>query len=77
MLGGVDAGGQNVHVAELAAGLSRLGHDVVVYTRRDDDALPPTVVTPAGYSVEHLRPDHRRDCRRTNCGPTWVRSRTR
>ena len=54
VLGGVDAGGQNVHVAELAAGLSRLGHDVVVYTRRDDDALPPTVVTPAGYSVEHL-----------------------
>ena len=45
VLGGVDAGGQNVHVAELAAGLSRLGHDVVVYTRRDDDALPPTVVT--------------------------------
>ena len=45
VLGGVDAGGQNVHVAELAAALSRLGHDVVVYTRRDDAALPPTVVT--------------------------------
>ena len=29
-LGGVDAGGQNVHVAELAAGLTRLGHDVRV-----------------------------------------------
>ncbi len=54
VLGGVDAGGQNVHVAELAAGLTRLGHDVVVYTRRDDDALPTTVVTQAGYTVEHL-----------------------
>ncbi|MDT5386686.1 MAG: D-inositol-3-phosphate glycosyltransferase, partial [Mycobacterium sp.] len=26
MLGGVDAGGQNVHVAELSAGLARRGH---------------------------------------------------
>ncbi|MER7082123.1 glycosyltransferase family 1 protein, partial [Saccharopolyspora kobensis] len=29
-LGGVDAGGQNAHVAELATGLARRGHDVVV-----------------------------------------------
>src|SRR3954447_10633403 len=40
VLGGVDAGGQNVHVAALAAALGRLGHDVVVHTRRDDPALP-------------------------------------
>jgi glycosyltransferase involved in cell wall biosynthesis len=33
-LGGVDAGGQNVHVDALATGLVTLGHDVVVYTRR-------------------------------------------
>jgi len=39
-IGGIDAGGQNVHVAELAAGLVRQGHSVAVYTRRDDKDLP-------------------------------------
>ncbi|MPQ97989.1 glycosyltransferase [Modestobacter sp. I12A-02628] len=53
-LGGVDAGGQNVHVAELAAGLARRGHDVTVATRRDDPALPDRVLTPDGYTVEHV-----------------------
>lgn len=53
-IGDVDAGGQNVHVAELAAGLRRLGHEVTVYTRRDDAALPVAVTTAAGYSVVHL-----------------------
>lgn len=53
-LGGVDAGGQNVHVAELSAALARRGHDVVVYTRRDDPALPESVETQHGYSVVHV-----------------------
>ncbi len=35
-IGGVDAGGQNVHVAALAAGLAKRGHQVTVHTRRDD-----------------------------------------
>ena len=34
-IGGVDAGGQNVHVAALSLSLAARGHDVVVYTRRD------------------------------------------
>ena len=34
-LGGADAGGQNVHVAALAAALARRGHEVTVFTRRD------------------------------------------
>ena len=38
VLGGVDAGGQNVHVAALAAALGRRGDEVVVHTRRDDPA---------------------------------------
>ncbi|MBJ7451570.1 MAG: glycosyltransferase, partial [Blastococcus sp.] len=38
-IGGVDAGGQNVHVAALAAGLAQRGHDVTVHTRRDDESL--------------------------------------
>ena len=54
-LGGVDAGGQNVHVAALADGLARLGADVVVYTRRDDPDLPARVQIAPGVAVEHVR----------------------
>jgi glycosyltransferase involved in cell wall biosynthesis len=53
-VGGVDAGGQNVHVAALAAGLVRRGHDVVVSTRRDDRRAPDRVEAPEGYVVEHV-----------------------
>ena len=54
VLGGVDAGGQNVHVAALAAAMSRYGHEVTVYTRRDDPELPPSIVTDDGYCVTHV-----------------------
>lgn len=54
-IGVVDAGGQNVHVAELAAGLTRAGHEVVVYTRRDSRELPDQVTVAPGYEVVHLR----------------------
>jgi glycosyltransferase involved in cell wall biosynthesis len=53
-IGGVDAGGQNVHVAALAAGLAARGHEVTVHTRRDDPDLPDEVVTPDGYVVSHV-----------------------
>lgn len=53
-LGGVDAGGQNVHVAELSSALARRGHDVVVYTRRDDPQLPDFAETSQGYTVVHV-----------------------
>jgi len=53
-LGGVDAGGQNVHVAALARELTRLGCHVTVHTRRDADDLPDTVRTPDGYLVDHV-----------------------
>ena len=52
-VGGVDAGGQNVHVAALAAGLAEVGHDVTVFTRRDRTSLPERVHT-HGYAVEHV-----------------------
>jgi glycosyltransferase involved in cell wall biosynthesis len=52
-VGSVDAGGQNVHVAALAAGLADLGHDVTVFTRRDDPDTP-TRVAADGYAVEHV-----------------------
>ncbi|MGY2083141.1 glycosyltransferase [Blastococcus sp. SYSU DS0539] len=53
-IGGVDAGGQNVHVAALAAGLAGRGHEVTVHTRRDDPALPDRVTTEDGYDVVHV-----------------------
>lgn len=53
-LGGVDAGGQNVAVAELSAALAAQGHEVVVYTRRDDTDLLDRVDTEHGYAVVHV-----------------------
>jgi glycosyltransferase involved in cell wall biosynthesis len=53
-VGGVDAGGQNVHVAELSAALCRVGHDVTVYTRREDPRVPVEVTTEPGYRVVHV-----------------------
>jgi len=53
-IGGVDAGGQNVHVAALAAGLAKRGHEVTVHTRRDDADLPARVETADGYTVAHV-----------------------
>lgn len=54
VLGGVDAGGQNVHVASLAAALGRRGDDVVVHTRRDDPSLPRRVPLATGVEVDHV-----------------------
>lgn len=53
-LGGVDAGGQNVHVAALSRSLARRGHRVTVYTRRDDPALPDRVPLGDGVDVVHV-----------------------
>ncbi|BBJ45297.1 glycosyl transferase [Streptomyces antimycoticus] len=53
-LGGVDAGGQNVHVARLAGALADRGHRVRVYTRRDAPGLPAGVPIRAGVEVRHV-----------------------
>lgn len=53
-LGGVDAGGQNVHVAALSRALGRRGHTVVVYTRRDDAKLPRRVRLARNVHVVHI-----------------------
>jgi D-inositol-3-phosphate glycosyltransferase len=53
-LGGVDAGGQNVHVAALAMGLARRGHAVTVHTRRDAVGLPTRVALAEGVTVHHV-----------------------
>ncbi len=54
VIGGVDAGGQNVHVAALAQALARSGNSVTVYTRRDSQALPRRVPLTGGVVVEHV-----------------------
>ena len=54
VLGGVDAGGQNVHVAALARALARRGVEVVVHTRRDGPGLPARVPFAPGVTVEHV-----------------------
>ncbi|WP_284979825.1 glycosyltransferase [Arthrobacter sp. fls2-241-R2A-200] len=53
-LGGVDAGGQNVHVAALSSSLAERGHNVTVYTRRDDPDLPAKVQVGPGLTVVHV-----------------------
>ncbi len=55
VLGGVDAGGQNVHVAALACGLAELGSEVTVYTRREDPDVPTRVPLAPGVMVEHVK----------------------
>ena len=54
VLGGVDAGGQNVHVNALARHLGQRGHDVCVYTRRDDESLAERVHLAPGVTVVHV-----------------------
>jgi len=54
VLGGVDAGGQNVHVAALAQAMARRGADVTVHTRRDAARQPRRVRLAPGVTVDHV-----------------------
>ncbi|HXG39917.1 MAG TPA: glycosyltransferase [Candidatus Limnocylindrales bacterium] len=54
ILGGVDAGGQNVYVAHLARQLASLGDRVDVFTRRDAPDLPEVVEWLPGVRVHHV-----------------------
>jgi D-inositol-3-phosphate glycosyltransferase len=53
-LGGIDAGGQNSHVAELSAALAAQNHEVRVYTRRDNPDLPEVVPLGERVDVVHV-----------------------
>src|SRR4051812_48139426 len=53
-LGGVDSGGQNVYVAELAKHIARVGYDVDIYTRRDNESLPEIYYWIPGIRVIHV-----------------------
>ncbi len=51
MFGGVDSGGQNVYVAQVARHLVQLGYKVDVFTRRDDPAQPMVFTVEPGWRV--------------------------
>jgi glycosyltransferase involved in cell wall biosynthesis len=53
-LGGIDSGGQNVYVVQVAAHLGRLGHAVDVFTRRDAPHQPPVVGMAPNVRVIHV-----------------------
>lgn len=55
LVGGVDSGGQNIAVAELAQHLARLGYGVDVFTRWDDPAQPEMVQWKPGVQVIHVQ----------------------
>ncbi|GAA1270175.1 glycosyltransferase family 1 protein [Pseudonocardia aurantiaca] len=54
VLGGTDAGGQNVHVLELSSALAAAGHHVSVWTRRDHPELADRVPLRPGVVVRHV-----------------------
>lgn len=53
-LGGVDSGGQNVYVAQVAKQLAALGYEVDIFTRRDDAGVPDLVECRPGMRVIHV-----------------------
>src|SRR5437868_6563024 len=60
LLGGEDAGGQNVYVDEVSRNLGRLGYAVDVFTRRDGPDVPDVVDWAPGARVVHLAAGPRR-----------------
>jgi glycosyltransferase involved in cell wall biosynthesis/phosphoheptose isomerase len=53
-LGGVDCGGQNVYVGQLAKHLTALGYEVDVFTRRDSERLPEIAEWVGGIRIVHV-----------------------
>jgi D-inositol-3-phosphate glycosyltransferase len=49
-----DGGGMNVYVRELSSALARLGHEVDVYTRRDNKQVRESVLVEPGFRVHHV-----------------------
>jgi D-inositol-3-phosphate glycosyltransferase len=49
-----DGGGMNVYVRELSSAIARLGHEVDVYTRRDNLFVNDTVFVEPGFRVHHV-----------------------
>ena len=54
-LGGVDSGGQNVYVAEVARHLTHRGYQVDIFTRWDNDGLPQVINWIPDVRVVHIQ----------------------
>ena len=54
LLGGADAGGQNVYVDEVSRNLARRGYAVDVFTRCDNPDMPEIIDWARGVRVVHL-----------------------
>lgn len=53
-IGGVDTGGQNIAVAELAQHLAAIGYKIDVFTRWDDQRVPKMVNWRSGVRIVHV-----------------------
>jgi len=53
-LGGVDSGGQNVYVGELARHLVTLGYQIDIFTRWDNERLPQVITWGPGVRIVHV-----------------------
>lgn len=54
VLGGDDAGGQNVYVAQVAKGLSKFGYEVDIFTRRDNKDCSEKISLENGINLFHV-----------------------
>ena len=54
VLGGVDSGGQNVYVGQLAKHLAKRGYEVDIFTRRDHPLLPQIAEWTQGVRLIHV-----------------------
>ena len=54
ILGGVDNGGQNVYVGQLARHLAAIGYEVDIFTRRDGKLFPETAEWVNGVRIIHV-----------------------
>src|SRR5215210_1152227 len=54
LLGGEDAGGQNVYVDEVSRNLGKLGYAVDVFTRRDSAVAPDVLDWAPGVRIVNL-----------------------
>lgn len=55
LIGGVDAGGQNIYVSHLARCLARAGHEVDIFTRRESPHQPMIVHWEPGIRIIHVK----------------------
>ncbi|KAM3111181.1 glycosyltransferase [Phormidesmis sp. 146-33] len=71
ILGGVDSGGQNVYVGQLAKHLAKRGYEVDIFTRRDHPLLPEIAEWTEGVRLIHVPAGPPHDVRKEDLLP-WM-----